>query len=171
AELADLPEKLRLPLILCCREARTQDEAANQLGWSKSTLVRRLEQARETLARRLGRKGFALSLPLAAVLISDCAVSASLPAKLVASTCEAAWCVACGKEGPAGLVSAKVASLTQGALPTMFRTKFQTIIAAALLAGLVTGAGIVVRQALGGNAAAQDPQAPRLLQEDPRTKP
>src|SRR5262245_3480190 len=39
--LAQLPEKWRLPLVLCYLEGRTQDEAARQLRWSKSTLRRR----------------------------------------------------------------------------------------------------------------------------------
>src|SRR5262245_4599156 len=34
AELVKLPEKWRLPLILCYLEGRTQDEAASQLAWS-----------------------------------------------------------------------------------------------------------------------------------------
>jgi len=42
AELAGLPERQRLPLILCYLEGRSQEEAAGQLGWSKSTLIRRL---------------------------------------------------------------------------------------------------------------------------------
>src|SRR5262249_6706143 len=33
-ELARLPEKNRLPLLLCYMEGRTQDEAARQLGWT-----------------------------------------------------------------------------------------------------------------------------------------
>src|SRR5262249_22553294 len=41
AELSRLPERWRLPLILCYLQGRTQDEAAGQLGWSKSTLIRR----------------------------------------------------------------------------------------------------------------------------------
>src|SRR5262245_17887641 len=48
-ELCRLPEKLRQPLILCYLEGRTQDEAACELGWSKSTLRRRLEEARDAL--------------------------------------------------------------------------------------------------------------------------
>jgi hypothetical protein len=165
AELARLPEKLRLPRILCYLEARTQDEAASQLGWSKSTLLRRLEEARTVLARRLGRKGFALSVPLAAVLLSDCAASAALPARLIASTGEAAWYIASGKTITAGLVSAKVASLTRGVLNTMFLTPFKTAVVATLLASLATGEGIVFCRALAGNTGAQAPRAPRQVSQ------
>src|SRR5262249_1545293 len=42
AELVELPEKWRLPLVLCYLEGRTQDEAAAELGWSARTLRRRL---------------------------------------------------------------------------------------------------------------------------------
>src|SRR5262245_39322251 len=41
AELVRLPKKWRLPLLLCYFEGRTQDEAARQLGWGKTTLRRR----------------------------------------------------------------------------------------------------------------------------------
>src|SRR5262249_40120236 len=53
AELARLREPWRLPLILCYLEGRSQEDAAKQLGWSKSTLLRRLEEARAALGRRL----------------------------------------------------------------------------------------------------------------------
>jgi RNA polymerase sigma factor (sigma-70 family) len=52
AELACLPERLRLPLILCYLEGCTQEEAAGRLSWSKSTLIRRLDEARAALGRR-----------------------------------------------------------------------------------------------------------------------
>src|SRR5438309_4336818 len=71
AELAQLPEKWRLPLILCYLEGRTQVEAAQELGWSKSTLVRRLDDARAVLGRRLTRKGVVWPAALASVLFSD----------------------------------------------------------------------------------------------------
>src|SRR5437763_4954098 len=57
SELSQLPDKWRLPLILCYLESRTQDDAASQLGWSKSTLKRRLEEAREALGGRLKKRG------------------------------------------------------------------------------------------------------------------
>jgi len=51
-ELSQLPAKWRLPLILCYLEGKTQDESARQLRWSKSTLRRRLEEARDAHCRQ-----------------------------------------------------------------------------------------------------------------------
>jgi RNA polymerase sigma factor (sigma-70 family) len=56
AELAALPDKWRLPLLLCYLEGQTQEEAAGQLGLGKTTLRRRLEEARTALGRRLTRR-------------------------------------------------------------------------------------------------------------------
>src|SRR5437763_10949523 len=76
SELSQLPDKWRLPLILCYLEGRTQDEAASQLGWSKNTLWRRIEEARTALGSRLTRRGIVWPSALSAVLLSDCIVSA-----------------------------------------------------------------------------------------------
>ena len=59
-ELSQLPDKWRLPLILCYLEGRTQDESAGQLGWSKRTFKRRLREARTALCCRLNEGGIAL---------------------------------------------------------------------------------------------------------------
>src|SRR4051812_42298634 len=76
AELGRLPEKWRLPLILCYLDGRTQDEAAELLGWSKNTLRSRLGEARDALGRRLTRRGIAWPAALSAVLLSDCVAPA-----------------------------------------------------------------------------------------------
>jgi RNA polymerase sigma factor (sigma-70 family) len=52
-ELGRLPDHYRDPLLLCYLQGRTQDEAAAQLGWSLSTLRRRLGHGRDALRRRL----------------------------------------------------------------------------------------------------------------------
>ncbi len=48
-ELVQLPERCRVPLVLCYLEGATRDEAARRLGWSLGTLKRRLERARALL--------------------------------------------------------------------------------------------------------------------------
>src|SRR5262249_53958576 len=95
AELGRLPEKWRLPPIPCYLEGRAADEAAGQLGWSNSTLRRRLEEARDALGRRLSGRGVVGPAALSAVLLSDC-IAPAAPG-LVASTVEAAAGVAAGK--------------------------------------------------------------------------
>src|SRR5262249_15380177 len=60
-EISRLPEKYRLPIILCELEGRTRQEAAQQLRWPEGTVAGRLARAREMLARRLTRRGVKLS--------------------------------------------------------------------------------------------------------------
>src|SRR5262245_22162921 len=131
-ELSRLPEKWRAPLVLCYLEGRTQDEAARHLRWSKSTLRRRLEEARDALGRRLKARGLDCSAVLSAVLVSDCVASAAQVPVLVASTVEAAAGVG---------VSGKVISLTEEVLNTMSATKLTKTswCAAALAACAVVG--------------------------------
>src|SRR5262245_10334361 len=122
AELSRLPDRWRLPLVLCYLEGQTQDEAADQLGWSKSTLRRRLEQARAALGSRLKGRGIAWSAVLPAVLASDSLTATAMSLACVDSTVAAALAVVNGK--PLALAaSAKVAVLTEGVLTTMFVKK------------------------------------------------
>ena len=58
-EIARLPEKYRLPVVLCDLEGLPQAEAAGQLRWSERTLRRRLAEARDRLKARLERRGLA----------------------------------------------------------------------------------------------------------------
>ena len=63
-ELSRLPERLRLPLVLCCLEGLTQDEAAARLGWSPGSVKGRLERGRRRLRDGLVRRG--LTFPVGA---------------------------------------------------------------------------------------------------------
>ncbi|QJW96223.1 RNA polymerase sigma factor [Frigoriglobus tundricola] len=59
-ELVALPDDVREALVACFLEERTQDEAARELGWSVSTLRRRLDRGKELLRARLARRGVTL---------------------------------------------------------------------------------------------------------------
>src|SRR5262249_37968803 len=89
-ELQRLPERLRAPLVLCCLEGQTRDEAARQLGWSLATLKRRLERGRALLRARLERRGFELPAALAGVLVAEGVGRAMVPAALAQSVVRAA---------------------------------------------------------------------------------
>jgi RNA polymerase sigma factor (sigma-70 family) len=174
AELAKLPDKWRLPLILCYLEGRTQEESARQLGWSMSTLRRRLEEARDALGRRLKGRGLVWSAAVSAVLLSDCVASASPPHGLVTSTIEAAASVAAGKT-VAIVASARVAALMEGVTKAMFLSKLKAIIGVAVILGLiVTGATVLCRTTAAGTnppPAAEAPVKPAAKPEQKQEKP
>jgi RNA polymerase sigma factor (sigma-70 family) len=67
-EIERLPVRLRAPVILCCLEGRTRDEAAEVLGCSVAALKGRLERGRNMLRRRLERRG--IGLPAAFLVLS-----------------------------------------------------------------------------------------------------
>jgi RNA polymerase sigma factor (sigma-70 family) len=84
-ELQRLPERLRLPLLLCYVSGLARDEAAKQLGWSLGTLKRRLEQGRKILRTRLERRGIAAAGLIVAVLTPQ-AMQAAVTKSLVDAT-------------------------------------------------------------------------------------
>jgi RNA polymerase sigma factor (sigma-70 family) len=137
-ELSQLAEKFRLPLVLCYLEGQTRDEAAAHLGWSLSTFKRRLDRARELLAARLTRRGLSLGVALwTGGLLAD-AVVAEVPPTITSSTCQAAGLIAAGKT-VAGVVSPRVAALTNGMVRAMMMTKLKRAGAVLLAVLLVVG--------------------------------
>lgn len=85
AELACLPVRLHVPLVLCYLDGLTRDEAAKRLGWSLRTLHRRLDEGRKLLHSRLLRRG-ALPLILAAVTFAPEGLRAEVPSSLLRAT-------------------------------------------------------------------------------------
>jgi hypothetical protein len=111
-EIAALPAKYQAPVILCCLEGKTRDEAAAELGWSAGSLKGRLERGRELLRERLARRGLSLSVGFAALTLTP---GATVSAGLAASTTLAGTAFATGSI-PAGLVSAEAVGLAQAVL-------------------------------------------------------
>ena len=67
-ELDRLPEATRLPLVLCYLEGLSRDEAALQLGRTLGSVKKSLEKGRETLRKRLSKRGVTLSTGLLAAV-------------------------------------------------------------------------------------------------------
>jgi RNA polymerase sigma factor (sigma-70 family) len=154
AELNRLPDKYRVPVVLCELEGRSRKEVARRLGLPEGTLSWRLSQARKLLARRLSQHGLTLSAGSVAALVSGGA-KAGVPLPLLMATTRAALQIAAGSAATAGVVSAKVAALTEGVLKAMFLTKLRIATVALVLFGAVgTGGGLVYR-----SAAAEQPGA------------
>src|SRR5262245_17543050 len=91
-ELADLPDRLRAPVILCYVEGRSNGEAAALLGCPRGTIDSRLATARKRLLGRLLRRGVAPAAGMGGVesaLRSD-AVAAPVLSNLIEKTLQVA---------------------------------------------------------------------------------
>jgi RNA polymerase sigma factor (sigma-70 family) len=141
-ELTGLAERYRVPLVACYLEGKTQDEAGAQIGLAKSTLKERLERGRSLLRARLLRRGLGPAAVLLATAWPSAAPSACLPATLASSTIEAASLYAAGQGAPGGVISVKVAALTEGVLRSMLLTKTKITAAVLLLVGACIGVGL-----------------------------
>jgi RNA polymerase sigma factor (sigma-70 family) len=158
-EVQRLPEKFRLPILLCCLEGRTRDEAAQQLGWSAGAVKGMLERGRELLRSRLARRGVTLSALALAGLLSEKALSAAVPAALGESTIKAALLFAAGKAVPAG----GAAALAEGVLRAMWISRLKVAVAVVALVLLGTGAG-----ALALGRPPREPDAPKKAEPAPK---
>jgi RNA polymerase sigma factor (sigma-70 family) len=131
-ELNRLPAKYRLPVVLCELEGRTRKEVTRQLKLPEGTLSSRLATARRMLARRLTRRGVALSSGAMAVTLSRGTAGACLPKTLIFNTMQAVSALTTAGT-LAGVVSAPVAALAEGVLKSMMLTKLKTTAAIFLL--------------------------------------
>jgi RNA polymerase sigma factor (sigma-70 family) len=147
-ELNGLPEHYRLPILLCDLEGKTIKEAMEQLGWPQGTVAGRLARGRKLLAKRLANRGVALSAgALAAVVAPNMAV-AGVPTSLESSTVKTATLIASGQATAVGVVSARVAALTEGVMKSMMLTKLKKAMMLGLAVLCLCGLGIAGFQAL-----------------------
>src|SRR5207248_874861 len=109
-ELSRLPNKYRVPLILCDLEGRSRKEVARRLQIPEGTLSSRLATGRKKLAERLSRRGVGLPVAGLAAVLAQQASAGGVPPALVTLTVKAAMLATAGG-ATAGLLSAQVAAL------------------------------------------------------------
>ena len=82
--LEQLPEDLRVPLILRYLEARTQTDIAAELGVNHSTVSRRIKKGLDELRKALKKTGTVVSATLLGALLTDNAVAVAPPTLIAA---------------------------------------------------------------------------------------
>jgi RNA polymerase sigma factor (sigma-70 family) len=92
-ELQALPDRYRAPLLLCCLQDKSRDEAARELGWAPGAVKIRLERGRELLRGRLARRGITLSV----AFLASSVASAAVPVRTIASVVEQSMRFAAGQ--------------------------------------------------------------------------
>lgn len=127
-EIARLPEKLRLPVLLCCLHDRTVDEAAATLGLSPTTVKGRLQTGRDRLRERLAGRRIGIGAGVQAALVPG-GTAVAVPPHLA----EAAAIPL------ASAVSDSISTLASSEISAMFWTQLRTsaVVAGALAASVL----------------------------------
>lgn len=146
AELARLPEKLRIPVVLCDLGGRPQREVARELKLPPATLANRLASARRLLAERLSDRGIVLSAGAIVAALSWHATTSAVSPKLAITTAKAVHAIATGQV--AGL-PAPVVELSDGVMRMFVLKKLKALAVTCLL--LLGGIGLLADSTLRAN--------------------
>ena len=142
-ELGRLPPRYRDPLVLCCLEGLTQDEAAGRLGVPLETLRSQLKRGRKRLADALAARGVELGIALLAVAASAAGAASPHLSKLI-------------QAAAAGAPSKVAAELARGAVGHPVWGSVKSV----LLAAAVGAAALGLGAALNPPMSAQPPKDP-----------
>jgi len=174
-EIDRLPERYRVPVVICDLQGLTHEKAARHLGWPVGTVKSRLARARELLRDRLSRRD--LEMPAGLLTAGKGlggafpAVECVVPGALVESTVQAAAPFAAGKALAVGVISTRVAILIEEVLKTMFLTKLKLASAVVLLIGAAGAAGVLAQPRAGSAASPAADQSQEPASADSRRAP
>src|SRR4051812_33806574 len=118
-ELARLPAKYRLPLVMCYLEGLSNEDAARRLGCPLGTIQSRLSRGRDRLRARLRRRGLASSGTFPLACMGPHAVRHAASGALVEKTTRNAMHLAAARaSGTVGLPTSTL-NLVEGVLKAM----------------------------------------------------
>jgi RNA polymerase sigma factor (sigma-70 family) len=131
-----LPDRYRLPVVLCDVEGSSYEEAARHLRCPVGTVKSRLARGRERLRERLSRHG--VTVPAGSPAETGVPEASPAPAALIAATVRAATATATRGAVEGGVFLASVVSLARGVSMSLFFRKMRSVATITLLA--ITGA-------------------------------
>jgi RNA polymerase sigma factor (sigma-70 family) len=158
-ELRQLPETFRLPLLLCCLEGRSQDEAAQILGWTPGSVKGRLERGRQRLRDRLAHRGLTFAVGAGVPLLVA-------PPSLAGPLREAAL-----QAARDGVTSPAVTLLARGAVQPGLGVPWKTLLAVAAVGLVGVGIGLASRSVQPEQTAAPAEGPPLAEGKDPPAAP
>ncbi len=148
AELDRLPDRLRLPLMLCYLEGKTRDEAAAALGLTVGAVKGRVRRGCALLRRRLAGRGVTLSVGLLAATTSRPAAAAAATVAL---------------HSPSPRVEELVREVTRAMTHTTLKLVTLAVVVLAGVAGVFGLAGTAPRPAATAAAPVPKPPPPVFL--------
>jgi outer membrane protein assembly factor BamB len=170
--LSRLPQKYRAVIVLCDLEGKTRREAARQFNLPEGTVATRLSTARTMLAKRLARHGLTASGGTLALMLSQNAASANVPAAVASTTIKAASYFAAGRLAASGALSAKAVALSRAVLKTMLLSKLKIGTAVVMVVAVLSaGAVVFTHQVHAERPADQTAQEQQALAEGPGDSP
>lgn len=143
-EIERLPDRFRVPVVLCDLEGTTHEQAARHLGLPIGTVKSRLMRARSLLRGRLSKRGLALTTAFSAAHSAFSPADAAVSLQIGDSTVRAALALAAGQAPGVSAITSRVAALTEEVLKTMLFPKLRIaalslLTTAVLVAGTVSG--------------------------------
>jgi RNA polymerase sigma factor (sigma-70 family) len=154
-ELDRLPERYRIPIVLCDLEGRTYEAAARHVGCCVGTLKSRLTRGRQRLRERLAGRGL-ISPAVVGTAFFDGAAKATVSTALAERTVQIAGRFATGTCLTGRVVSPSVGMLVRGILRSMFMTRLKWLAMTLAAVALATGTARLTIRA----SASQEPDLP-----------
>jgi RNA polymerase sigma factor (sigma-70 family) len=139
-EVRGLPSTYQLPVVLCCLEGLSIEEAAGRLGCTSGSVKGRLERGRARLYRQLVRRGLTLAATLATAEMSH-AVAGTVWSGAMARLPALAPTFAAGTASALIRDSNTAVQLAQRELRAMFLSKLNAVCVLLAVLALV-GAGV-----------------------------
>src|SRR5262249_17984661 len=118
------------------------EQAAQELGWPKSSLANRLTRGRDLLRRQLVRRGIALSAGVLTAALREKAAAAPVTALLTIDTVRAATLVAAGKAVVGEGVSTRALALAEETMRPIFGGKLVCLALALVVAAGSAGLAV-----------------------------